>query len=77
MGFEIDTSQEVYTRKRYNFWMLLGDVGGLHDGLLLLINLIMASISAASFSNALTGNAYQLDRESEHGNSREERVRLA
>ena len=77
MSFEIDTSQEVYTRKRYNFWMLLGDVGGLHDGLLLLINLFMASISAASFSNALTGNSYQLDRSTMNGNSREERIRLA
>ena len=36
-------------RKRYNIWDLLGDVGGFHDGLILVFSLFMSSYSALAF----------------------------
>ena len=77
ISFEIDIEQIMFTRQRYTFWAALGDVGGLHDGLLLLINIFMASISAASFTNALTNDSKKLDPALDSKSSRDERVRLA
>ena len=31
----------IESRMRYNFWDLLGDVGGFHDGLVLVASLFM------------------------------------
>ena len=39
----------VESRSRYNFWDLLGDVGGFYDGLLILATLIMSFGSRSSF----------------------------
>lgn len=58
MHFRVDTTKLEFTRTRYNFWDALGDVGGFHDGLMLLLSLFMGSISAASFTNALVNGAY-------------------
>ena len=77
MSFEVDIEQVMFTRQRYTFWTALGDVGGLHDGLLLLINIFMASISAASFTGALTNDAKKLNPDLGGKSSRDERVRLA
>ena len=41
---------------RYNFWDLLGDVGGFHDGLYLLLSLFMASYSSYNFKSAWLHN---------------------
>ena len=39
----------VQTRTRYNFWDLLGDVGGFHDGLVLVASLFMSFIAQLAF----------------------------
>lgn len=36
-------------RTKYNLWDLLGDIGGLNDGLMLISNLFMLTYSALSF----------------------------
>ena len=36
-------------RQRYNIWDLLGDVGGFHDGLMIVFSLFMGSYSALAF----------------------------
>lgn len=42
---------QILTRVRYNFWMLLADVGGFHDGLRLLVSFLLAPITAIFFEN--------------------------
>ena len=39
----------VESRTRYNFWDLLGDVGGFHDGLLLVASLFMGLVARIAF----------------------------
>jgi len=39
----------VITRTRYSFWDALGDIGGLHDGIVLLFGLFMSSVSSRAF----------------------------
>ena len=46
---QLSNDMEVAERKRYSWWQLLGDIGGFHDGLVLLIKFFMASYSAAMF----------------------------
>mmetsp|Transcript_25843 Transcript_25843/g.34559 ORF Transcript_25843/g.34559 Transcript_25843/m.34559 type:complete len:213 (+) Transcript_25843:929-1567(+) len=43
----------VQKRVRYTYWDVLGDVGGFHDGLLLLLGLVMGPASANHFQNDL------------------------
>ena len=40
---------EISKRTRYNFWNLLGDVGGFNDGLFLVCEIFMATYAALSF----------------------------
>ena len=40
-------------RIRYNFWMALADVGGMHDGLLALLGIFMTPYAAIAFENDL------------------------
>ena len=40
---------KIQNRTRYNFWDLLGDVGGFNDGLFLLCSLFMSSYSALAY----------------------------
>ena len=48
-------------RTRYNFWQALGDIGGFHDGLILLVKLLMSSISSIFFFNDVVNkNLYSL-----------------
>ena len=47
-------SGELYVQNRtvYNFWDLLGDVGGFHDGLLIVTSLFMGFVAQMAFENA-------------------------
>ena len=36
-------------RVRYSFWDVLGDVGGFHDGLVLLIRIVVGPFAAHGF----------------------------
>ena len=56
--FRIDTTKHMYERTRYNYWDALGDIGGFHDGLLLVFSMFMSTISAASFTNKLVRGAF-------------------
>ena len=50
----------IESRTRYSFWTALGDVGGFHDGLTLLMKVFMASIAAISYENdLLKGNLFE------------------
>ena len=40
---------EINSRTRYNFWDLLGDVGGFSDGLFLVCQMLMTSYAALAF----------------------------
>ena len=62
------TSDEmlIQERRRYNLWELLGDVGGFHDGLVLLINLFLAPYAAGMFKQSLVnGDHFTKKKESE------------
>ena len=52
-NFFIDNKVKVEKRIRYNFWMALGDVGGLHDGLYIILSVIIMPIAATLFENDL------------------------
>ena len=39
----------IQNRTRYNFWDLLGDIGGFNDGLFLLCSIFMSSYSALAY----------------------------
>lgn len=58
---EVMLSDEMamQSRTRYNYWDALGDIGGFHDGLVLLVNVFMASYSAGMFEQSLVdGSRY-------------------
>ena len=42
------------SRQRLSFWQALGDIGGFHDGLVLLVKLFMVPLSANFFNFNLT-----------------------
>mmetsp|Transcript_16696 Transcript_16696/g.22518 ORF Transcript_16696/g.22518 Transcript_16696/m.22518 type:complete len:91 (+) Transcript_16696:214-486(+) len=42
---------KVESRTRYNFWDLLGDVGGFHDGAFLVCSLFMSTYASLAFKN--------------------------
>ena len=45
----LDVDYMELKRVRYNFWDVLGDVGGFHDGLVLLIRAFIGSFAAHGF----------------------------
>ena len=51
--FELQPEIQILQRTRYSFWDALGDIGGFHDGLALLISFFMSSISSALFTKEL------------------------
>lgn len=64
--FELDLSIElllsndmlIMERKRYTFWDALGDIGGFHDGLVLLIQaLLMSRYSSSMFEHSVVQGA--------------------
>ena len=40
---------EINSRTRYNFWDLLGDVGGFNDGMFLVCQIFMTTYAALAF----------------------------
>ena len=40
---------KIASRTRYNYWNLLGDVGGFHDGLILMSSLFMTAYASLAF----------------------------
>lgn len=47
--FLIDPSVRTVTRTRYNFWKALGDIGGFHDGLKLLVTSLLSPLGHLIF----------------------------
>ena len=45
----LDSDMNDLKRVRYNFWDALGDVGGFHDGLVLLIRIVIGPFAAHGF----------------------------
>ena len=57
--FHIANTIHIQRRFRYDFWTALGDIGGFHDGLDLIIKFFMVPIAAIFFENdILKGNLY-------------------
>jgi len=53
LHFELQPDVQIMQRQRYSFWDALGDIGGFHDGLVLLVSMFMSSISSALFTREL------------------------
>ena len=53
---KLGTMIQILERTRYNFWDLLGDVGGFNDGLHLVGSLLMSSYAAFSFKQSILKN---------------------
>ena len=51
--FVIDNKVRMVVRERYSFWQALSDIGGFHDGLTLLLKLLMMPFARALFNNDL------------------------
>lgn len=51
MKFKVYLTSDLHVEKRtrYNFWHLLGDVGGFHDGLILIAKLFMGLAARCAF----------------------------
>lgn len=49
----MSNEMNIAERKRYNWWDALGDIGGFHDGLVLLVRFFLAPYSAAMFNHHL------------------------
>jgi len=47
--FSLDTKKQVQQRVRYSLWQALGDVGGFHDGLSLLVGILMSPLATLLF----------------------------
>ena len=60
------TNHHIETRKRYNYWDLLADVGGFHDGIILLCSIFMGSISSVAFKTDYLAKKV-VDKEKNHG----------
>ena len=58
ISFDIDKKVQIMSRQRLSFWQALGDVGGFHDGLILLIKLFMVPLSASFFNFDWTKGRY-------------------
>ena len=47
--FELDNKMQVSSRVRYSLWQALGDIGGFHDGLFMVVRFLIAPIAATFF----------------------------
>lgn len=63
----------IESRSRYNFWDLLGDVGGFHDGIILVFSLFMGSFSALAFKVDFL-NFSQVDNDASRSGSSRPRI---
>ena len=50
-NIQLDNRITNESRIRYNFWLALGDIGGFHDGLVLLAKFLIGPVSMALFKN--------------------------
>ena len=55
LSLKIQRDAVVMSRKRYSLWDALGDIGGFHDGLVLVVGTFMTGISAFFYESDLTG----------------------
>ena len=55
----LDNEMQVMQRVRYNFWQVLADVGGFHDGLTILVSMVIRPIAATFFVNSLIKGSQQ------------------
>lgn len=53
---------KIMERKRYTFWDVLGDIGGFHDGVILVLYFMMAPYSAKAFFNKFSHNTPYLEK---------------
>ena len=67
----------IHERSRYNYWDALGDIGGFHDGLMLLFNLFMASYSTGMFEQSLVDDNNYYKKGKKNGLKESQRVQLA
>lgn len=51
--FKLKSEEKLYKRAVYTFLDLIGDVGGLYDGLLIITGFLMSSYNATFFEKAL------------------------
>ena len=51
--FELDNKMKVSSRVRYSLWQALGDIGGFHDGLFMVVRFLLAPIAATFFHKDL------------------------
>ena len=65
----------VGKRVRYSYWDALADVGGLHDGLSLIVKLLIAPLASTYFSHDLVRNSMK-DRPQSY-NHKERKRKLA
>ena len=57
--FVLDVDFIEEKRVRYSLWSVLGDVGGFHDGLVLLIRIMIAPFAAYNFFFDLIKKSHQ------------------
>ena len=68
----------IRKRIRYNFWMALADVGGMHDGFFLILGLIVGPFSAISFENdLLKGKLFKRTSSQHRSNPQPEELKMA
>ena len=73
--FRVSNDRKVIQRSRYSFWQALGDIGGFHDGLCLIIGLLLEPLSATLFKKDLVKDSV---REEKHtADQRRNRRQLA
>ncbi len=48
--FVISNDKQLNQRTRYSFWQFVGDIGGFHDGLKLLVDMFFAPFVSFSFA---------------------------
>ena len=57
--FYPDVDKQVNIRVRYSLWDALGDVGGFHDGLALIVRLVVSPLAANFFQYDLVKGSKQ------------------
>ena len=56
--FDLSDDIVIQKRIRYSVWDLLGDVGGLNDGLILVCSLLTSAYTAASFKTKFLASIF-------------------
>ena len=73
LGIKIGKTFFIEYRQRYNFWDLLGDVGGFHGSMLLIFSVIMGSYNELAFKVDFLASFAASDKEPSAGGSRRTR----